>query len=340
MTDRPTVLSGIQPSGDLHLGNYLGAVRHWVAGQELSDSLFCIVNLHAITVSQPPEELRQKTVELAAMYMACGIDPKTSLIFVQSEVPAHAELAWLLTCMTPMGWLERMTQYKDKTAGKRGERLGAGILMYPVLMAADILLYQADEVPVGDDQRQHLELARDLAMRFNHAFGDTFTVPTARIPPPEAGGRIMSLVSPEQKMSKSQPEGCVFLNDPPELTRRKIMRAQTDSAASFSLAQAGPGIRNLLGIYSGVTSMSFADAVSLFEGKGYGAIKASVADAVVAAVAPIQEAYRALMAEPEALEEMLRAGAQRARERADATLAVAYDNTGLLPPKSKWQGNG
>ncbi|HEV7214164.1 MAG TPA: tryptophan--tRNA ligase, partial [Chloroflexota bacterium] len=281
---RRRVFSGIQPSGELTLGNYLGALRRWVAMQDEYENIFCIVDLHAITDPQDPQELRRRTRDLVALYLAAGLDTAKSVIFVQSHVAAHSELAWLLNCFTPMGWLERMTQYKDKTAKRSGERISVGLFDYPALMAADILLYQAHLVPVGDDQRQHVELTRDLAMRFNYRFGDTFVLPEPLIG--EAGARIMSLTDPTQKMSKSDvdPNGTIALLDPPDLVRRKIMRAKTDSGSDAAFDPARPGITNLLEIYKTLTGEPQQQVEDHFAGRGYGEVKREVADLVVAAL--------------------------------------------------------
>src|SRR6059036_3852765 len=241
------VLSGMQPSGNLHIGNYLGALKNWVKIQSDYECIFCIVDLHAITVQQDPKELRAKITEIAALYLAAGIDPKQSSVMVQSAVPAHAELAWMLTCVTPVGWLERMTQYKAKSAAQ--ESVGDGLLQYPVLMAADILLYQAAIVPVGEDQAQHLELTRDIAQRFNSLYGETFVMPATRLP--AVGARVMGLDEPDKKMSKSVPGSghAISLLDPPELIRKKILRATTDSAPCVDFENIGPGVQNLLTIF-------------------------------------------------------------------------------------------
>src|ERR1044071_116146 len=273
------VFSGMQPSGNLHIGNYLGALKNWVRIQHEYECIFCIVDLHAITLYQNPAELRAKIEEIAALYLAAGIDPKECAIMVQSAVPAHAELAWMLTCVTPVGWLERMTQYKAKAA--KQESIGAGILQYPVLMAADILLYQAGIVPVGEDQAQHLELTRDIAQRFNSLYGDTFVVPGTSLP--AVGARVMGLDDPTQKMSKSATgtNHAVALLDPPEKIRKTIMRATTDSNPAVDFANAGPGVVNLLSIYQAFSGASNDDVRSEFEGMRYGDLKKRVAEMVV-----------------------------------------------------------
>jgi len=309
---RARVLSGIQPTGSPHIGNYLGALKNWAKIQYDYESIYCIVDLHAITVYQKPEELRANTLELAGMLLAIGIDPKHSALIVQSAVPEHAELGWLLTCVTPVGWLERMTQYKAKA--EEQETIGSGLLQYPVLMAADILLYQAAIVPVGEDQKQHLELARDIAQRFNSLYGDTFVMPATHLP--TVGARVMGLDDPEKKMSKSA-EGsghAISLLDPPASIRKKIMRATTDSqpAVDFeSPAGPGAGVRNLLSIYQAFTGCD-ADTMRVeFSGLRYGDLKKRVAEAVVAALEPIQTRYREIIAEPGYVAGVLREGAER-----------------------------
>src|SRR5437764_2507188 len=262
------VFSGMQPSGNLHIGNYLGALKNWVRIQRDYECIFCIVDLHAVTVYQDPGELRAKIAEIAALYLAAGIDPKSSSIMVQSAVPAHAELAWMLTCVTPIGWLERMTQFKAKSA--KQESIGDGLLQYPVLMAADILLYQAGIVPVGDDQRQHLELTRDVAQRFNSLYGETFVMPETKLP--AVGARIMGLDDPEQKMSKSTPGSghAVSLLDHPDVVRKKIARATTDSNPQVDFEKLGSGVANLLAIYQAFTGAADDEMRKRFAGMRYG----------------------------------------------------------------------
>ncbi|MGH2367704.1 MAG: tryptophan--tRNA ligase, partial [Chloroflexota bacterium] len=328
---RPRVLSGIQPSGNLHLGNYLGAVKQWVDYQDQFDNFFCIVDLHAITVPQDPAALRRTTRELAAFYLAAGIDLDRSTIFVQSHVPAHAELGWILNCVTPMGWLERMTQFKDKSAKEGGnkERISAGLFDYPVLMAADILLYQARYVPVGDDQRQHVELTRDIAERFNRLYGETFVIPEPMIG--ETGARIMSLEDPMQKMSKSDesPGSRIGVYDDPDTIRRNIMRATTDSLREIRFDPARPGIYNLLTIYQVLSGESREAIERQFEGKGYGDFKRALADLVIESVAPIQARCKELLASPE-LDDLLKTGAEKAAVVANETLRHAKYAMGLL----------
>jgi tryptophanyl-tRNA synthetase len=336
------VLSGIQPSGNLTIGNYLGALLHWVEDQEIYDNYFCVVDLHAITLPQDPQELRQKTRELSALYIAAGLDPEKVVIFVQSHIPAHTELSWILTCFSPVGWLNRMTQFKDKSAKLAADSIGAGLLNYPVLMAADILLYQAHGVPVGDDQRQHLEFTRDLAQRFNHIYGETFTIPEALIP--KEGARVMGLDDPTAKMSKSaEAEGhAVFLLDPPDAARKKIMRATTDSGREivFSNAPEKAGVNNLLTIYQALTHQTQEDIEAHFAGKGYGDLKKAVAEAVIETLTPLQERYNALVDEAGYLEQVLAAGAERAATVAEKTLKDVKDRVGFLAPARRWPVDG
>src|SRR4051794_23969838 len=299
----PRVLSGIQPSGNLHIGNYLGALGNWVKMQYDYESIFCIVDLHAITVYQKPEELRAKVREIAALFLAAGIDPKHSRIVVQSTVAAHAELAWLLTCVTPMGWLERMTQFKAKSAAQ--ESVGDGLFQYPVLMAADILLYQAAIVPVGEDQMQHLELARDVAQRFNSLYGETFTMPATRLP--AVGARIMGLDDPTTKMSKSaQGSGhAVALLDEPDRIRRTIMRATTDSNPAVYFETMGPEVAILLNIFQAFSESRVDQMRASFTGLRYGDLKKQVADMVVSKLEPIHQRYSEMAAEPAWLDSVL-----------------------------------
>ncbi|HEY1012499.1 MAG TPA: tryptophan--tRNA ligase [Herpetosiphonaceae bacterium] len=327
MADRPRVLSGIQPSGNLHLGNYLGSIFNWVRDQERFDNFFCIVDLHAITVQQDPAELRKNVRDLAALYLACGISLDHATVFVQSHVSAHAELGWVLMCQTPLGWLNRMTQFKDKS--QKQETVQAGLLSYPVLMAADILLYDTKAVPVGDDQRQHIELTRDVALRFNHLYGETFVVPEALIR--ESGARIMGLDDPTVKMSKSNTNAghAIPLLGDPKAIRKAIMRATTDSGTEIKFDQTRPGVHNLLGIYEVLSGKSRPEIEAHFEGQGYGKLKGEVADLVLGTLEPIQARYRELTADPAELDAILARGATRAREVADATLDRAYRQLGL-----------
>src|SRR3954449_1484281 len=290
------VLSGVQPSGNLHIGNYLGALKNWAEIQSRYESIFCIVDLHAITVYQDPKELLSKIRETAALFLAAGIDPRQSSVIVQSSVSGHAELAWLLTCVTPLGWLQRMTQFKAKA--EKQETIGDGILQYPVLMAADILLYQAGIVPVGEDQSQHLELARDIAQRFNSLYGDTFVVPGTSLP--AVGARIMGLDDPEQKMSKSTTAAnhAVALLDPPDKIRKIIMRATTDSNPCVDFTNAGPGVLNLLSIYQAFSGATDDEIKAKFTGMRYGDLKKTVAEMVVQHLEPFQQRYREIRSEP------------------------------------------
>src|SRR5579863_8907238 len=324
------VLSGIQPTGSPHIGNYLGALKNWAKIQYDYDSIYCIVDLHAVTVYQEPQELRSRILELAGMLLAIGIDPKHSSLVVQSSIPEHAELAWMLTCVTPVGWLERMTQYKAKTEAQ--ETIGDGLLQYPVLMAADILLYQAAIVPVGEDQRQHLELARDIAQRFNSLYGETFTMPETHLP--SVGARIMGLDDPEKKMSKSAPGSghAVGVLDPPEVIRKKILRATTDSNPAVDFETAGPGVRNLLAIFQAFTECSDDALRTQFTGMRYGDLKKTVAEAVIAALEPIQKRYREITAETGYIARVLEDGAEKVRPIANDTVHKVKKAMGLYTP--------
>jgi tryptophanyl-tRNA synthetase len=323
------VLSGVQPSGDLHLGNYLGAFRNWVADQHEHDSLYCVVDLHALTVDHDPALLRERTLDVVSWLLAVGLDPSICTLFVQSHVPEHTELAWLLECTASYGELLRMTQFKEKSEGRDSVR--AGLLTYPVLMTADILIYDADRVPVGDDQRQHLELARNLAQRFNSRYGETFVVPEAAIP--KVGARVMDLQDPTRKMSKSVggDAGLVYLVDPPELIERKIKRAVTDTGSDVVYDPANrPGVANLLSLLGAATG---ADPAQLASGYSqYGPLKADTASAVVEALRPVQERYRELAADPGEVAKLLAEGADRARSIATVTVARAKQAIGLLAP--------
>jgi tryptophanyl-tRNA synthetase len=327
-TAKPRVFSGIQPSGGLHLGNYLGAIRNWVREQDRYDNIFCIVDLHTITVPQDPTALRENTLELAGVYLASGIRPDQAM-FVQSHVPAHAELAWIIECFIPMGWLERMTQFKEKS-GRERERSSAGLFTYPALMAADILLYDTNFVPVGEDQRQHIELTRDVAQRMNQRFGQIFTLPEPQIR--EAGARIMGLDDPEKKMSKSlatnAPGHAIFMLDSPEVIRRKISRAQTDTEPAVRFP-AGPGVTNLLEIYRTICEQDWESARKEFEGKPYSQLKSRVADVVIEVLSPIQERYREIRSDDAALMRQLRGAAERLTPRANATLERVMRAVGL-----------
>jgi len=320
------IFSGAQPTGKLHIGNYLGALKNWAAMQDDYDGIYCIVNLHAITLPQDPKTLRRQTLDLARIYLAAGIDPAKSTIFIQADVKEHAELAWVLSCIARMGELERMTQFKDKGKGN-AERAGVGLFTYPVLMASDILLYQTDLVPVGQDQKQHLELTRDLAERFNRDYGDTFKVPDAYIPP--VGASIKSLQEPEKKMSKSDENanGSIFLLDDPDTITKKIKRAVTDSGTTIEFDEARPAINNLLTIYHLLTGTPTDECVAHFEGKGYGQFKGELAEATVEFLRPFQE--RVKQYDDATLNEILSAGAEKARSIAAETLTKVYDRLGI-----------
>jgi tryptophanyl-tRNA synthetase len=321
------IFSGAQPTGQLHIGNYLGALKNWVNLQNEYESFFCIVNLHAVTMPQNPEILKQKTLDLARIYLASGIDPEVSTIFIQSDVTEHAELAWILSCIARMGELERMTQFKDKGKGNR-ERAGVGLFTYPVLMAADILLYQTDLVPVGKDQKQHLELSRDLAERFNRDFGETFVVPEPYIPP--VGANILSLADPAKKMSKSDENanGSVFLLDDADTITKKIKRAVTDSGTTVEFDDARPAINNLLTIYHLMTGKSLEDTQAHFVGKGYGHFKTELAEAVVEFLRPFQDQAKSFA--DEELNRILKDGADKARIIARETLRDVYAKMGIV----------
>jgi tryptophanyl-tRNA synthetase len=322
------VLSGVQPSGNLHIGNYLGALANWVRIQYDYESIFCIVDLHAITVYQNPAELRAKIREVAALFIAAGIDPKHSRIVVQSDVPAHAELAWMLTCVTPMGWLERMTQFKAKSAAQ--ESVSSGLFQYPVLMAADILLYQAAIVPVGEDQSQHLELTRDIAQRFNSLYGDTFVMPETKLP--SVGARVMGLDDPTAKMSKSAAGSghAVALLDPPDRIRKTIMRATTDSNPCVDFdAAIGPGVANLLAIYQAFSASTDDRIRAEFSGVRYGDLKKKVAEMVIAKLEPIQQRYREINEDPAYLDGILQASAEAVTPIADSTVKLVKERMGL-----------
>ncbi|PJF41902.1 MAG: tryptophan--tRNA ligase [Phototrophicales bacterium] len=336
MTDskRKRVLSGIQPSGNLTIGNYIGAIRQWVQYQDQFDAYYCVVDLHAITVDYDQTALAAKTREVAALYIACGLDPHRNVIFVQSHLTEHAELAWLLTCNTPLGWLQRMTQFKDKAAKQEEGSVSAGLLTYPILMAADILLYHAEVVPVGEDQKQHLEFTRDLAQRFNHRFGqEVFTIPEPMIP--LAGARVMGLDNPTAKMSKSETSQyhAVYLLDEPDIARKKIMRAVTDSGREirFSDDPERAGVNNLLNIYQALTGQSREAIEAHFAtARGYGDLKKEVAEIVIETLRPIQERYRELTSDMGELDNLLRQNADKARAVAQPTLQAVREAMGLL----------
>ncbi len=326
--DKKRIFSGIQPSGALTIGNYLGALKNWRGMIDAYDCIFSVVDLHAITVRQDPKELRERCMALIAQYIACGIDPEKCTIFIQSHVPQHAELSWLLNCYTYMGELERMTQFKDKSS-RHADNINAGLFTYPVLMAADILLYQADLVPVGHDQKQHLELCRDLAERFNRIYGeDSFKIPEPFIG--KEGARVMDLQNPEKKMSKSEPQGSVALLEEPNSIIKKIKRAQTDSLMLVKHGEGRHGINNLLSIYCATTSKTLEQAEAEFDGKGYGDFKKAVAEAVVAELEPIQTKYKELMQNPDYLTEVYRKGALRAQEIATKTIKDIHARIGYV----------
>jgi tryptophanyl-tRNA synthetase len=323
------VFSGVQPTGNIHLGNYLGAIRNWVAAQAEYDNIFCIVNLHAITVPLDPKELHTNTRKLAALYLACGLDPRYCNLFVQSHVHEHAEMSWILECFTPMGWLNRMTQFKTK-AGDHADSVSTGLYCYPVLMACDILLYQTHLVPVGDDQRQHIELTRDLAQRFNSLYNkQVFTIPQPQIR--EVGARIMALDDPTSKMSKSDPNDFSRINllDDPKTIKKKIGRATTDSEKLVAFDPRRPGITNLLTIYQLLTGQSQQEIEAEFVGKGYGDFKAALTDRLIATLEPIQRRYYELMNDLPTLEAILKDGADRVRPLAAKTLQQVKDVVGL-----------
>jgi tryptophanyl-tRNA synthetase len=329
MRERRRVFSGIQPSGTSHLGTYLGALKNWVSVQEEHESYFCIVDLHALTVPQNPKVLRANVREMAAIFIAVGLDPERAVIFRQSRVSEHTELGWLLNCIARVGELTRMTQFKDKSQRGGAESASVGLYAYPVLQAADILLYNAHLVPVGEDQRQHLELSRTLARRFNALYGETFAVPEPMIL--ETGARIMALDEPTQKMSKSAPTpaGYIALLDEPDVIRRKIRRAKTDSGTEVVATPDKPALTNLLGIYAGLTDRSVPEIEDQYRGKGYGDFKKDLAEVVVESLAPIRERTLELLDDPRELDEVLEAGAEKARGVARSTLHDAWAKLGL-----------
>ena len=329
MQERRRVFSGIQPSGRSHLGTYLGALKNWVATQDDHDCFFCIVDLHALTVPQDPKVLRANVREMAALYVAVGLDPGKSVIFRQSRVSGHAELAWLLNCVARVGELSRMTQFKDKAQKGGADSASVGLYDYPVLQAADVLLYNAHLVPVGEDQRQHLELMRTLARRFNGLYGETFVVPEPMIL--DVGARVMALDDPTSKMSKSAPTpaGYVELLDEPDVIRRKIRRAKTDSGSEVISSPEKPAITNLLNIYAGLTGLPVPEIEARYEGKGYGDFKKDLGEVVVERLAPIRERALELLDDPKELDDLLESGAERARDVANATLRDAQTRMGL-----------
>jgi tryptophanyl-tRNA synthetase len=321
------VFSGVQPSGNLHIGNYLGALKNWVEIQGNYESIWGIVDLHAVTVYQDPAELRSKILETAALFLAVGLDPKQSSIVAQSSVPAHSELAWMLTCVTPVGWLERMTQYKAKSQAQ--ETVGDGLLQYPVLMAADILIYQAAIVPVGDDQAQHLELTRDIAQRFNSLYGETFVMPATHLP--AVGSRVMGLDEPDKKMSKSASGAghAIALLDPLDQIRKKIMRATTDSNPAVDCNAPGAGVANLLNIFQAFSGWPCEQMRGHFEGMRYGDLKKQVAEMVITHLEPLQQRYHEIRSEPGYLDSVLKDGAERVSPIADSTVRLVKERMGL-----------
>ncbi len=330
--NKKTIFSGIQPSSDsITLGNYLGALKHWVTLQDEYNCIFSIMDMHAITVRQEAAKLRKNTVSLLAQYIACGLDAEKNIMFIQSHIPAHAELSWILCCFTQMGELSRMTQFKDKSQ-KHPENINAGLFTYPVLMAADILLYQTDLVPVGADQKQHLEIARDIAHRFNTLYGDVFTLPEAYIPSKGTGAKIMSLQNPSAKMSKSDPNpnGCIALLDKPEDILRKVKRAVTDSDAEVAYREGKDGVNNLLTVYASVTGKTINEAVNEFSGKGYGDFKAAVGEAVCEHLIPIQKRYDDLMKNRDYLESIYKKGAEAAYSLSRRTLTKVKKKVGFV----------
>lgn len=335
MSTKPVVLSGIQPSGQLGIGNYLGALKNWIPMQDDYDCVFLVVDLHALTVPQVPAELRQRCLSFAAQYIACGIDPQKSTIVIQSHIPQHAELSWVLTTMTHMGELNRMTQFKDKSK-QHNTNINAGLFTYPILMAADILLYQANAVPVGADQKQHLELARDLATRFNHRYSQTFVVPEPFIP--KVGARIMSLQNPTKKMSKSDSNANSFVSllDPPSVIQKKLKRAVTDSGTEIRFdVENKPGVSNLLTIHSAFSGQTIEQLEEHFTGKMYGHLKVECAEVIIEGLKPIQQRYTELMTDKKQLENILADGANEAFRRARKTMSKVYKKVGLLAPKRK-----
>ena len=333
MSNKPIVLSGCQPSGQLTLGNYMGALKQWVSMQDDHDCLYMLVDLHAITVRQDPKQLFEASLDGLALYLACGIDPEKSTLFLQSHVPQHAQLSWVLNCYTQMGELNRMTQFKDKSA-KNENNINVGLYGYPVLMAADILMYQADKVPVGDDQKQHLELTRDIANRMNNLYGDILRVPEPHIP--EFGARIMSLQEPEKKMSKSDvnPNNFIGLLEDPKKITKKIKRAVTDSDEQANIyfnPQEKPGVSNLLTLLSLSTGKSIDELVPAYEDKMYGHLKGDVAEAVVGLLEPIQQRYADIRTNRDYLNDVMRNGAEKASARAEETLKKVYEAVGFIP---------
>ena len=330
MSEKKVMLSGIQPSGDLHLGNYLGAIKNWVERTDEFDNYYFMADLHTITVRQNPADLRRRTLEQLALYIACGLDPQKNTLFIQSHVPQHAELGWVLQCYTMFGELSRMTQFKDKST-KHKDNINAGLFAYPSLMAADILLYQPDFVPVGEDQKQHCELTRDVAQRFNNLYSDTFKIPEPYIP--KTGARVMSLNAPDSKMSKSIPEGCIFMMEKPEDIQRKFKRAITDSdtenCVRFDPVNK-PGVANLMSIYAAVTGKTYEEIETEFAGMGYGKFKPAVGEAVIETLNPIREEATRILKDKAYLEGVYKAGAEKASYVANKTLRKVYKKVGFV----------
>lgn len=326
------VFSGAQPTGRIHIGNYIGALSLWAENQDVYENIFCIVDLHALTIPEAvnPNDLRKKIKEIAALYIACGIDPKKSVIFVQSHIPAHAELTWILNCVTPIGWLERMTQYKSKSSG--ADTVGTGLLDYPVLMASDILLYQTDVVPVGEDQKQHIEITRDIAQRFNSLFGEVFKLPKELIR--ASGARVMGFDDPSVKMSKSiaaKKEGhSIWLLDDHDTIKKTIMRAVTDTGNETRFDHASSGVKNLLSLYQIFTAKSKSEIESHFEGKGYGTLKKELVEVVINALEPIQKRYNELMSESNYIDDILKEGKEKVAPIAETTLKSVKEHIGIL----------
>ena len=332
-TNKKIIFSGIQPSGDLTLGNYLGALKNWVKLQDEYDCYYCIVDLHAITVPQKPADLRRRTLELLSIYIASGISPEKNTIFILSHVPAHSECCWLLTCNSYMGELSRMTQFKDKSKkyGGNSNSIGTGLFTYPVLMAADILLYNSDLVPVGKDQTQHLEFARDIATRFNNTYSPTFKLPEGYIP--KEGAKIMDLQDPTKKMSKSSdnPNSFILIMDPPDVIRKKISRAVTDSLGVVNYTDEQPGVKNLLNILSAIKGVNPENLVASYEGKGYAELKQDVAEAIVGELSPIQDKVKELLADKTYLESIYKQGAEKANYIANKVLRKMQKKIGFIP---------
>ncbi len=332
MDDKKIIYSGIQPSGSLTLGNYLGAIKNWVTLQEEYNCYYCVVDMHAITVRQDAAQLRSRCLDVYALLLACGLDPDKNIIYFQSHVSAHAELAWVLNCYTYIGELNRMTQFKEKSS-RHADNINAGLYTYPVLMAADILLYQSDLVPVGIDQKQHLELSRDIAIRFNNLYGDVFKVPEPYIP--KVGAKIMSLTEPEKKMSKSDEDAnaYILILDEPDVIQRKFKRSVTDSDNRVIISDDKPGVTNLINILSAVTGKEPESICNEYDGKGYGVFKTAVADAVIAKLEPLQQEYKKLRQDKAYLFEKAKLGSERAAYNARKTLSKVYKKIGFAPTK-------